>query len=51
MLFMKLLDNLPEELKKLKNYEILSFGGQISEDEYDDFWKNLQNQAEQTQRE
>ena len=33
-----------------ENYEILSFGGQITEDEYDGFWKDLRNQAEQTQR-
>lgn len=29
-----------------ENYEILSFGGQISEDEYDAFWEYLRNQAE-----
>lgn len=30
-----------------ENYEILSFGGQISEAEYDGFWENLHAQAEQ----
>lgn len=29
-----------------ENYEILSFGGQISEEEYDGFWKDLREQAE-----
>lgn len=29
-----------------ENYEILSFGGQISMAEYDDFWKNLRKQSE-----
>ena len=29
-----------------ENYEILSFGGQISVAEYDDFWKNLRKQSE-----
>ena len=30
-----------------ENYEILSFGGQISEAEYDGFWENLQKQSEE----
>ena len=30
-----------------ENYEILSFGGQISEAEYDGFWEDLHAQAEQ----
>ena len=30
-----------------ENYEILSFGGQISEAEYDGFWEYLHAQAEQ----
>lgn len=30
-----------------ENYEILSFGGQISETEYDDFWENLRKQSEE----
>lgn len=30
-----------------ERYEILSFGGQISEAEYDCFWENMQKQAEQ----
>lgn len=30
-----------------ENYEILSFGGQISEAEYDGFWKNLRKQSEE----
>lgn len=30
-----------------ENYEILSFGGQISEMEYNDFWDNLRNQSEE----
>lgn len=30
-----------------ENYEILSFGGQISEAEYDDFWENLRKQSEE----
>ena len=29
-----------------ENYEILSFGGQISGAEYDDFWENLRKQSE-----
>ena len=29
-----------------ENYEILSFGGQISEAEYDGFWEDLQKQSE-----
>lgn len=33
-----------------ENYEILSFGGQITEDEYNDFWEDLRNHTEQTQR-
>lgn len=28
-----------------ENYEILSFGRQISETEYNDFWDNLRNQS------
>ena len=30
-----------------ENYEILSFGGQISKAEYDEFWEDLRKQAEQ----
>ena len=30
-----------------ENYEILSFGGQISEAEYDGFWEDLRKQSEE----
>lgn len=31
-----------------ESYEILSFGGQISEAEYDDFWDNLRKRSKKT---